>query len=198
MRRLLTFIVFIFMASSVHAVDNMTHVVFNLEASINGSHGKYEGEIWRVGKNRLKMKTSSGTSYGIDADAWHVDSSSKRAIHSYDEGPSTDIRVPLFQQPGEGVIRQTQPPYDRLEKLEFGTEKEFFRVNGNKQLKYQTVIGKFTLTLLLDDDTIPKEVLIAGPDYHLRYDYLTYEVLPIPDDNFFEPPQDLNYENVNN
>jgi hypothetical protein len=197
-------IVFVLLSNNAQAEELMLHIVFTSEGTIQENTIGINGEIWRVSTNRLKMKTNEGIYFGKGADAWYLDSATNRAIHSFDEGPSINIMVPIFQNPKSNAISQTQPPYGTLEKLEFGNEVDFFSDHGGdnnekeKLLYRQIEIGGFSLKLFLDESATPKGVLIEGPHYYLRFNYLVYEKLPILVDSFFDPPVNVSYEEVEN
>jgi hypothetical protein len=206
MKKIITILFFVLVMSvgHAHAKESMVHIDFEVETIIDGQEYQTSGEIWRIGLNRLKMITDEGTSFGKDADAWLISLKTNRAIHSYDKGPNTNIRAPLFENPKDDLIIHTQPPYDKIMQLEFGNEKAFFEINNaqkhkNDNLIYdQLFIGKYALKLFLDNNTRPTGLLIEGPNYHIRYTYKKYELLPGPKDFFFEPPKNVQFEEIEN
>jgi len=206
MKTILTILFFVLITPISHSLakESMIHIDFEVEAIVDGQEYRSSGEIWRIGLSRLKMIDDEGTSFGKDADVWLISSRTNRAIHSYDKGPSTNIRAPLFDNPEGDLILHTQPPYDKMKQLEFGNEKDFFELNNAQKhisdnlIYYQLCIGKYVLKLFLDADKKPTGVLIEGSNYYVRYTYKKYELLPDPGDFFFEPPKNVQFEEIEN
>jgi hypothetical protein len=188
---------------SSHAKETMIHIVFKCNGTSDGEELQTSGEIWRVGSKRLKLITEMGISFAKDADAWHISKTGK-AIHSYDSGPSQDIRVTLFQTLYDNPISQTQPPYARIKELEFGNEIRFFETNKSRKFEKENeildilLLDKYVLTLSSDQNSRPIDVIITGPNCYLQYIYDTYEVLDVPEDSFFDPPMNIQFEEVEN
>ena len=87
---------------------------------------------------------------------------------------------------------------DKLKKLEFGSELDFFREHGAKNLRRRTVDGikckvfvsidNRKVTLFMKPDNLPLQIEVQSPDVKYAVRFLKYDPNQKPDMNLFKVP----------
>jgi len=140
-------------------------------------------KVWRIGREFLRFEDAPNPQTKIhgliivaEPDIWIVDRNTNQAQHTVDPGPVFRIDFPMF----------ASETNEKLRKLEFGHELEYFQENGAKQLPGQEIDGfrcrllrleieDREVTLFLKTDNTPLQVVVKSPDYEYAVRFLRYE-----------------------
>ncbi|MBV9264583.1 MAG: hypothetical protein JO061_00295 [Acidobacteriaceae bacterium] len=136
-----------------------------------------------------------------EPDAYSINLVDKKGTHAIDQGGPNDTHVPILL------------PFDvkhrcgALDKLEFGSELEFFQASGAKEqagpivnakptAEYviQTQQAKATL-VMKPDKNIPEKLTWNCGDGTYVYEYITYEEVPF-DPSLFAKPAGIQFKEI--
>jgi len=167
------------------AEDKMLYVEYRLVGKkiAADSFDAQTKKVWRIGREFLRFEDAPNPQTKIhgliivaEPDIWIVDRNTNQAQHTVDPGPVFRIDFPMF----------ASETNERLRKLEFGHELEYFQENDAKQLPGQEIDGfrcrllrleleDRELTLFLKTDNTPLQVVVKSPDYEYAVRFLRYE-----------------------
>jgi len=153
-------------------------------------------KIWRLGKQFLRFddvrnpETKAHVLLIVnEPDIWIIDRNKGQGQHAIDPGPKYAVHFPIFPREQS----------EKLKQLEFGSELEFFRGNGAKELASQTVDGikctlyrmeldKRELTLFLKPDNVPLQIEVQNANVKYAVRFLKYDPDQKPDMSLFKVP----------
>jgi len=153
-------------------------------------------KIWRLGKQFLRFddvrnpETKAHVLLIVnEPDIWIIDRIKGQGQHAIDPGPKYAVHFPIFPREQS----------EKLKQLEFGSELEFFRGNGAKELATQTVDGikctlyrmeldKRELTLFLKPDNVPLQIEVQNANVKYAVRFLKYDPDQKPDMSLFKVP----------
>ncbi len=156
-------------------------------------------KIWRVGKTFLRfedVQNSITKAHELvivaEPDIWIIDRNKSQGQHVVDPGPNYAVHFPIFPREQS----------DTVKKLEFGSEFQFFQVNGAKQLASQSVEGikcnvyrleldGRDLTLFLKPDNLPLQIEVQSANVKYAVRFLTYDPNQNPDMSLFKVPSGI-------
>ena len=183
------------------ASDNMLYVEFRLTGKqiAADSFDAQPKKLWRIAKEYLRFEDAPNAQTKIhgmiivaEPDIWFVDRTSNQAQHTVDPGPDYKVHFPIFASEDSMKLRE----------LEFGSELDFFRQSGAKELPAQDVDGFKCKRLLLElddrevvlftktDDT-PLQISVKSPTYEYEMRFLRYENNRKVDKSLFQLPPDV-------
>jgi hypothetical protein len=129
-----------------------------------------------------------------EPDAYSVNVLDKKGTHAIDQGGPNDLHLPvvLAFDPNHRLVK--------LDRLEFGSEYEFFTSAGARKMAGPLINGKPTDAYRVDTETGPATLIVkAGsqtpikltwqaPDGTYAYEYVSYQDLPFDPALFSKPP----------
>jgi len=199
MLRLLITLLFSLLPLAAQAADEkMLYVEYRLSGKkiAADSFDAQTKKVWRIGDRYLRFEDAPNPQTKIhgliivaEPDIWIVDRNTNRAQHTVDPGPKFRVDFPMF----------ASETIEKLRKLEFGHELEYFQENGAKQLSGQEVDGfrcrllrleieDREVTLFLKTDNTPLQVLVKSPKYEYAVRFLRYEPDRKPEMLLFQLP----------
>ena len=199
MLRLLIALLFSFLSLAARSADDkMLYVEYKLASKTIAadSFDAQTKKVWRIGKGYLRFEDAPNPQTKIhglivvaEPDIWIMDRNTNSAQHTVDPGPVFKIDFPLF----------ASEKNEKLRKLEFGHELEYFKENGAKQLPSLEVDGircrllrleieDREITLFLKTDDTPLQVVVKSLDYEYAMRFLRYEPDRKPDMSLFQLP----------
>jgi hypothetical protein len=187
------------------ADNNMLYVEYRLAGKqINAdSFDAQPKKVWRIGTDYLRFEDAPNPLtkiHGIiivaEPDIWVVDRNTNKAQHTVDPGPNYKVHFPLFASESSAKLRE----------LEFGSELEYFRKNGAKELPAQEVDGfkckllrleieDRQVTLFFKTDDTPFQVTVKSPEYEYAMRFQRYESNRKPDKSLFQLPPGVQVQN---
>jgi len=160
-------------------------------------------KVWRVGDTYLRLEEGVNPENKeqrlvivAQPDIWVIERTSKRGRHERDPGPTYKVKFPVFA--GE--------PNDELTKLEMGSEIEYFRDHGAKEVGEATIAGVPCIQSATEvagrklslytrkADGIPFQVVVTVGERALAVRYLRYERGLAMDKSLFVPPAGVQIE----
>ena len=153
-------------------------------------------KIWRLGKKFLRFddvrnpETKAHVLLIVaEPDIWIIDRNKGQGQHAIDPGPKYAVHFPIFPREQS----------EKLKQLEFGSELEFFRDNGAKDLASQTVDGvkckiyrlEFDdreVTLFMKPDYVPLQIEVQNANVKYAVRFLKYDPDQKPDMSLFKVP----------
>ena len=199
MLRLLITLLFSFLPLLVQAAgDKMLYVEYRFvdKQTAADSFDAQTKKVWRIDKDFLRFEDAPNPQTKIhgliivaEPDIWIVDRNTNQAQHTVDPGPVFKIDFPLL----------ASEKIEKLRKLEFGHELEYFQENGAKQLPAQDVDGvrcrvlrlqieDREVTLFLKTDNTPLQIAVKSPNYEYAMRFLRYEPDRKPEMLLFQLP----------
>jgi hypothetical protein len=155
-------------------------------------------KLWRVADSHLRLEEVTNPETGTqrlvvvaEPDIWVIDRNSGRGRHEVDPGPTFSVKFPVFSADARDEILQ----------LEMGSEAEFFRDHGAKELGDKTVAevectasqiefaGRQVTLYRRKSDGLPFQVSVLVADRALAVRYEHYERGLEVDKDKFVPPQ---------
>ena len=206
MLRPLITLLFSFLPLLVQAAgDKMLYVEYRFVGKhiAAGSFDAQTKKVWRIDKTFLRFEDAPNPQTKIhgliivaEPDIWIVDRNTNQAQHTVDPGPIFKIDFPLL----------ASEKNEKLRKLEFGHELEYFQENGARQLPAQEVDGfrcrllrleieDREVTLFLMTDNTPLQIVVKSPDYEYDMRFLRYEPDRKPDKLLFQLPPGVQLKN---
>lgn len=160
-------------------------------------------KLWRVGDTHLRLEEGVNPDNNeqrlvivAQPDIWVIELISKLGRHERDPGPTYKVRFPVF----------AGDPNDELTKLEMGSEAEYFREHGAKDMGERTIAGvtckesaaevagrKLSL-FTRKADGVPFQVVVTVGEKALAVRYLRFERGLAVDKSLFAPPAGVKIE----
>jgi hypothetical protein len=160
-------------------------------------------KLWRVGDTYLRLEEGLNSETNeqrlvvvAQPDIWVIERVGKRGRHERDPGPTYKVRFPVF----------AGDPNDELTKLEMGSESEYFRDHGAKEVGERTIagvtciesateVGGRKLSLFTRKASgVPFQVVVTVGEKALAVRYLRYEPGLVVDKALFAPPAGVKIE----
>ncbi|MBX9964145.1 MAG: hypothetical protein K2Y35_13880 [Burkholderiales bacterium] len=160
-------------------------------------------KLWRVGDSHLRLEEAVNRETNeqrlivvAQPDIWVIERISKRGRHERDPGPTYKVRFPVF----------AGDPNDELTKLEMGSEVEYFRERGAKDVGEKTIagvtcnesateVGGRKLSLFTRKaDGVPFQVVLTVGEKAFAIRYLRFERGLAVDKSLFVPPAGVTIE----
>jgi hypothetical protein len=153
-------------------------------------------KVWRLGHEFLRFEDVPNPEtkvHGLiivhEPDIWIIDRNKGQGQHTIDPGPQFRIHFPIFPR----------EPSEKLKQLEFGSELEFFKSNGAKEMASQTVDGikcklyrleldDREVTLFLKPDNLPLQIEVGSARTKYAVRFLRYDPNQKPDMSLFRVP----------
>lgn len=205
--RLATMAALLATATAVRAADEtkMTYIEYQLVAFglAPDSFGAQPKKLWRVGETYLRLEEVVNPDNGeqrlvvvAQPDIWVIDRTAKRGKHERDPGPTYKVKFPVFTADGN----------DEIAKLEMGSEVEYFREKGAKDMGEKSVAGVTCIESALEvagrkmslytrkTDGTPFQVVVTVGERALAVRYARYERGLAVDKKLFAPPAGVQIE----
>jgi hypothetical protein len=156
-------------------------------------------KVWRIGNKYLRFEDAPnpvtkihGLIIVAEPDIWIIDRNTNQAQHTVDPGPKYSIHFPLF----------ASETSEKLRRLEFGHELEYFRENDARELPVQDVDGvtckvlrlEFDdreVTLFLKTNDTPLQIVVKSAENEYVMRFLRYEADRKPEKLLFQLPPDV-------
>lgn len=208
MRKLLLLAV-LCMAPFVARADEpkMLHIEYQLVAFglAPDSFGAQPKKLWRVADTHLRLEEVKNPETKeqrlvivAQPDIWVIDRMTSRGRHEVDPGPTYKVKFPVFTADGA----------DEILALEMGSEVEFFRERGAKEVGEKTVADVKCMESVMElagrkislytrkSDGVPFQVAVLLGDRAVAVRYLRYERGLAVDKALFAPPAGAQIEEV--
>jgi hypothetical protein len=208
MRKLVLFVVVCMVPVMARAEDaKMVRIEYQLVAFglPPDSFGAQPKKLWRVADTHLRLEEVKNPETNeqrlvivAQPDIWVIDRTTGRGRHEIDPGPTYKVKFPVFTADGA----------DEIVALEMGSEVEFFREHGAKEVGEKTVADVKCIESVIElagrkislytrkSDGLPFQVAVLVGDRAVAVRYLRYERGLAVDKALFAPPPGGQVEEV--